>query len=141
MKKIERSQPPQEKILFYIPWAFNLVGGVDVVVERLWNGLEKRCPSASMIGIQDWVSHGDQIDDQGRHFLHLNFPAPPSAEDKLPLRYLVTLARRLPAILRDLQKRNITMVNVHFPTLNAYPLALLKQLTLCRGRIVLSFHG
>lgn len=128
-------------ILLYLPWEFDMLGGVDVVVERLWTGLEKRFPGAATIGIQDWASHGGRTDNQGRRFLRLNFPAPPSVEGKLPLRYLVTLARRLPAALRDLRKRSIATVNVHFPTLNAYPLALLKCSGLWRGRIVLSFHG
>lgn len=128
-------------ILLYLPWEFDMLGGVDVVVERLWTGLEKRFSGAATIGIQDWASHGDRTDNQGRRFLRLNLPAPPSAEGKLPLRYLVTLARRLPAALCDLWKRNITTVNIHFPTLNAYPLALLKRSGLWHGRIVLSFHG
>ncbi|MFZ4535399.1 glycosyltransferase family 4 protein [Propionivibrio sp.] len=129
------------KILLYIPWKFDMIGGVDVVVDRLWHGLEKRFPGISAIGIQDCLSHGDRIDEQGRQFLHLNLPPPPSAKGRLPLRYRVTLARRLPALLYDLHKRSITIVNLHFPSLNAYPLALLKGAGLWRGRIVLSFHG
>lgn len=134
-------QAPKGKVLLYLPWKFDMLGGVDVVVDRLWNGLEKRFPGMATIGIQDWEFHGDLTDDQGRRFLHLNLPAPPSTDGKLPLRYLVTLARRLPILLRELQKKEIATVNVHFPSLNAYPLALLKRLGLWKGRIVLSFHG
>ncbi len=132
---------PKGKLLLYLPWKFDMLGGVDVVVDRLWNGLEKRFPGMATIGIQDWKFHGDLADDQGRRFLHLNLPAPPSAEGKLPLRYLVTLVKRLPILLREMKKGEIATVNVHFPSLNAYPLALLKHLGLWKGRIVLSFHG
>ncbi|MBL0168403.1 MAG: glycosyltransferase family 4 protein [Propionivibrio sp.] len=134
-------QVPQGKLLLYLPWKFDRLGGVDVVVDRLWNGLEKRFPGMSTIGIQDWEFQGDLSDDQGRRFLHLNLPAPPSAEGSLSIRYRVTLARRLPALLYELMKRNFATVNVHYPTLNAYPLALLKCLGLWRGKLVLSFHG
>lgn len=129
------------KTLIYLPWEFDLLGGVDVVVDRLWNGLEKRFPGGATIGIQDWVNRAERTDAQGRRFLHLNFPEPPSAVGELPLRYRVTLARRLPAALYDLRKRDIATVNVHFPTLNVYPLALLKRSGAWRGRLVLSFHG
>lgn len=129
------------KLLLYLPWKFDMLGGVDVVIDLLWRGLEKRFPGMATIGIQNWEFHGDLTDDQGRRFLHLNLPAPPSAEGSLPLRYLVTLARRLPTLLHELKKREITTINVHFPSLNIYPLALLRRLGLWRGRIVLSFHG
>ncbi len=137
----ELLQAPKGKLLLYLPWKFDMLGGVDVVVDRLWNGLEKCFPGMTTIGIQDWEFQGDLTDDQGRRFLHLNLPAPPAAKGRLPLRYLVTLAKRLPILLRELQKREIATVNVHFPSLNAYPLALLKRLGLWKGRIVLSFHG
>jgi len=137
----ELCQAPKGKLLLYLPWKFDMLGGVDVVVDRLWNGLEKRFPGMATIGIQDWEFQGELADDQGRRFLHLNLPAPPAAKGRLPLRYLVTLAKRLPILLHELQKREIATVNVHFPSLNAYPLALLKSLGLWKGRIVLSFHG
>lgn len=134
-------QAPKGNVLLYLPWKFDMLGGVDVVVDRLWNGLEKCFPGMATIGIQDWEFHGDLTDDQGRRFLHLNLPAPPAAKGRLPPRYLVTLAKRLPILLRELQKREIATVNVHFPSLNVYPLALLKRLGLWKGRVVLSFHG
>lgn len=137
----ELLQAQKGKLLLYLPWKFDMLGGVDVVVDRLWNGLEKRFPGMATIGIQDWEFHGDLTDEQGRRFLHLNLPAPPAAEGRLPLRYLVTLAKRLPILLHELQKREIATVNVHFPSLNAYPLALLKHLGLWKGQVVLSFHG
>jgi len=132
---------PIGKMLLYLPWHFDMLGGVDVVVDNLWHGLEKRFPGMTTIGIQNWELRGALSDSQGRRFLHLNLPAPPSAEGKLPFRYLITLARRLPILLRELKKHEIYTVNVHFPSLNVYPLALLKRYGIWKGRIVLSFHG
>ena len=130
-----------KRILLYLPWEFDMLGGVDVVVDRLWHGLEKRFPGVATIGVQDWVNHGERTDDQGRRFFCLNFPKPPKAPSELPLRYRATLTRRLPAALYDLRSRGIATVNAHFPTLNLYPLALLKRFGAWRGRLVLSFHG
>lgn len=129
------------KLLLYLPWEFDMLGGVDVVVERLWRGLDNHFPGLVSIGIQDWTQHGERTDEQGRKFLHLNFPAPPSAHGRLPVRYMATLLRRLIVARSDLRRHNITTVNVHFPTLNTYPLALLKLLGLWKGKLVLSFHG
>lgn len=118
-----------------------MLGGVDVVVDRLWKGLEKAMPGRAIIGIQDWHFHGEKTDAEGRRFLHLNFPAPPKAQGLTTWRYRLTLARRIPGLLRTLRQRQITTINVHFPTPNTYAIALLKQLGLWQGRLVLSFHG
>lgn len=139
MTEMAKGEPG--KLLLYLPWEFDMLGGVDVVVERLWRGIENRFPGLASIGIQDWTHRGERTDDQGRRFLHLNLPAPPSAYGRLPARYMLTLLRRLIAARSDLKKHNITTVNIHFPTLNAYPLALLKYFGLWRGKIILSFHG
>ncbi|MBP2665274.1 MAG: hypothetical protein H6Q76_254 [Firmicutes bacterium] len=137
----EMAKDEQGRLLLYLPWEFDMLGGVDVVVERLWRGMENRFPGVASIGIQDWIRRGERTDEQGRRFLHLNLPAPPSAHGRLPFRYVVTLLRRLISAQRDLRIHNITTVNVHFPTLNAYPLALLKLFGLWNGKLVLSFHG
>ena len=128
------------RMLFFLPWEFDMVGGVDVVVDRLWREIERTMPKRTLIGIQDWVFEGEKSDPAGRPFLHLNFPAPPDASP-LSLRYLLTALRRLPVMLARLRRHDIQVVNFHFPQLNVYPVALLKRLGLWRGRIVLSFHG
>ena len=117
-----------------------MLGGVDVVVDRLWRELERTMPGRALIGIQDWTFEGEKGDAAGRRFLHLNCPDPSPARPLSP-RYLLTALRRLPVLLRRLREHDIRVVNFHFPRLNAYPLALLKRLGVWRGRIVLSFHG
>lgn len=138
----ERSSGPLPgKVLLFQPFHFDLLGGVDVVVENLWRGLERQQPGFATIGIQDWVNEGDEVDAEGRRFLHLNLPQPPEGGLSAHLRYMITLLRRIPRIVRELRARDITVVNFHFLTLNVFPLALIKRLGLWRGRIVLSFHG
>lgn len=131
----------QGNILLYLPWEFDMLGGVDVVVDRLWKGLEKTIPGRSLIGIQDWVFQGKTTDKEGRRFLHLNLPQPPDSSGIAKWRYLLTLVRRLPILLRTLKAQQINAINAHYPTRNLYALAILKQFGLWRGRLVLSFHG
>jgi len=128
------------RMLFFLPWEFDMIGGVDVVVDRLWREVELTMPGRSLIGIQDWGFEGEKVDAGGRKFLHVNFPAPPAQEPLAP-RYLLTALRRLPRLLSRLREHDVQVVNFHFPRLNVYPLALLKRFGLWRGRIVLSFHG
>ncbi len=127
-----------DTVLFYLPWEFDLLGGVDVVVDRLWQVMERQSPGKAVIGLQDWKKAGFCTDTQGRRFLRMNLPAP---EGAFTLRYGVTLLRRLPVLRACLRELKVTTVNIHFPTLNVFPLALLRRFGLWQGRIVLSFHG
>lgn len=132
----------QKNILLYLPWNnYDMLGGVDVVVDRLWEHLEQLHPGRATIGLQDWIVYGDRTDAHGRRFWHFNLPSPSLQGDKLYIRYVITLARRLLKLLFDLRKRQIAIVNMHNPTLNAVPIALLKLSGLWAGRLVLSFHG
>lgn len=131
----------QGGVLLFLPWVFDMLGGVDVVVDRLWHGLERTHPGVGTIGVQDWHQSGGHTDADGRRFLHLNLPAPEAGASRWNPRYAITLLRRLPAARRLLAEHDIRVVNFHFPRGNVYPLALMKQLGLWRGRIVLSFHG
>lgn len=131
----------QNRVLLYLPWQFDLLGGVDVVVDRLWHGLEQKNAGAALIGVQDWRESELEEDATGRKFLHLNLPPPPQRISPNGFRYLATLARWLPHLRATLLEHRIGTVNFHFPTLSAFPLALLRRLGLWRGRIVLSFHG
>ena len=141
MPQADHQSRPPKTVLFFQPFAFDMVGGVDVVVERIWRALEAEHPGIATIGVQDWRFHGDRIDETGRRFLHMNFPAPPEGRERPPLRYLLSMARRFNSQLRELKRLNVGIVNFHYPTLCAYPLVILKKLGLWNGRIVLSFHG
>ncbi|MDD3352551.1 glycosyltransferase family 4 protein [Zoogloea sp.] len=141
MPSEQRSGHPPGKVLLFQPFHFDLLGGVDVVVENLWRGLERQQPGLASIGVQDWTKAGDFVDAEGRRFLHINLPQPPDKGLAAQFRYFITLLRRIPPVVRELRRRDITVVNFHFLTLNVFPLALIKRLGLWRGRLVLSFHG
>lgn len=141
MMQPDHQSKSAKTVLFFQPFSFDMVGGVDVVVERVWSALEAERPGIATIGVQDWRFQGDRTDEAGHRFLHMNFPAPPEGRARLPFRYLLSMTRRFSHQLRELQRLNVGVVNFHYPTLCAYPLAVLKKLGLWTGRIVLSFHG
>ncbi len=128
--------------MLYVPWQFDMLGGVDVVVDRIASGMDRRSfPCRIWIGEQDWIKTGEYHDKEGRAFISVNLPAPPIGFNLGWLRYAVTFGRRAGGLMRLLSQYGIGVVNCHFPTANVYPLALLKSLGLWRGRLVLSFHG
>ncbi len=133
---------PSTGCLIYVPWIFDMLGGVDVVVERLYRGISQLPEFADRvwIGEQEWAMSGDHVDESGRRFLRLNLPPPPGLAAFFP-RYFITLGRRLPALKRHLDSHAIGVINCHFPTANIYTLAMLKKLGLWHGRLILSFHG
>lgn len=129
--------------LFYVPWEFDLFGGVDVVVDRIAFDLIRQNNLKDKIwrGIQDWQRFGVYPDEEGRKFLRFNLPEPPSNRGTSWLRYGITLGRRLPGLTKLFKKHDIRVINCHFPTTNCYGLAVLKKTGLWRGRLILSFHG
>lgn len=129
------------QFLLYLPWRFDMLGGVDVVVDYLWRGIEFERPGAAIIGQQSWSESGFSFDLEGRRFFSLNMPKPEFSSSVFAFRYLMTLAKRLPILFKFLSFNNIQVVNAHFPTLNLVPLAILKKIGLWDGRIYLSFHG
>jgi glycosyltransferase involved in cell wall biosynthesis len=132
----------KEKVLFYLPWELDLLGGVDVVVDRLYSGAVGKGWIEGVIGQQSWVRKGIGKGLGGQTFVYLNFPRPPDAYSAIDLlRYLVTLLTRMPRTLWTMRKLAVGTVNAHFPTRNLYPLAVAKKLGLWSGRLVLSFHG
>ena len=130
-------------VLFYLPWDFDLLGGVDVVVDRLYSGTVGKGLLNGIIGLQSWTHNGIGKGFGDRTFIYLNFPEPPPIDSSWleNIRYALTLLRRLPTALRQLRSLGVTVINAHFPTRNLYGLAIAKRLGLWRGRLILSFHG
>lgn len=136
----EANQKPV--ILFYLPWSFDLLGGVDVVVDRLYNGLANSGATECYIGLQSWSEFGYKKGFGDRYFAYLNFPEPPKVNSIINwARYLLTLLHRLPKTIQTLRSLQITTINAHFATANLFTIALLKKLRLWRGKILISFHG
>lgn len=130
------------RILFYLPWAFDRLGGVDVVVDRLHHAFRKNPSCQTIIGIQSWERSGEFSDTEGRRFVHLNLPEPPlSGGLGSAVKYIITLVHHLPKAVRLLKSLEIDTVNAHFPSRNLFPLALLRKFGLWNGQLVLSFHG
>jgi len=141
MSRPERLACDKPGLLLFLPWEFDLLGGVDVAVDRLYGYLVRRLGRRAYIGIHDWDRGGLVRDTEGRAFLHLNSPGPEAGGLRSGGRYVLTLLRRLPKLARELERNAITTINFHYVTDTVLPVAILKAIGAWRGRIVLSFHG
>ena len=121
-----------------LPWSPNLPGGVSVVVRSLIGQWRKE-GLFPMVMVSDWKALRPVIDDEG--ILNFRF----TLLGSLSWLGLVKATLTAPVILwrtwRLLCAHKISAVNFHYPSLDAFGVAMLKRSGLFRGRLVLSFHG
>lgn len=120
-----------------------MLGGVDVVVDRLRRYFSEHCGLRPIIGVQDWTSERSiGVDQEGREFMPVAMPAPPSDHNWLSwIRFTISAIRRGFQIARQLRRQNVQVFNAHFPSPNLLTVVLAKRLGLWKGRFVASFHG
>ena len=126
-------------LLLVLPWSTQHSGGVSVVVRQL--AQQWQCDGqACTIVVDQWASSGEgalAADERAASFSFL------AGLDTWAgcLRSLARMPSALWRTLALLRQTGCTGVNFHYPGLNVVGVALLKQLGLFRGRMVLSFHG
>jgi glycosyltransferase involved in cell wall biosynthesis len=127
--------------LFVLPWELSLPGGVNQVVSNLVSEMLAHERLRPLVLIMTWAhQHLDEADTVSASVLRLRVRSPGPG-----LRRLVTFCIFLPATLlalhRILRRHAVSTVNVHYPNLTAVHWALLQQLGLFKGSLILSFHG
>jgi glycosyltransferase involved in cell wall biosynthesis len=130
-------------VVLHVPWIFDMLGGVDVAVDRLREGLERDGTYRPLIGVHDWDgSHPNHVNRHGRKFLPLALPRGPSSPAaSAALRFRISAYRRALGLAATLRRHGVVVFHAHFPSLHLYSVALAKRLGLWRGKLVLSFHG
>ena len=136
--QMKTSTPTRPSVLLVLPWSPNLPGGVSVVVRSLIGQWRKE-GLFPMVMVSDWKALRPVIDDEG--ILNFRF----TLLGSLSWLGLVKATLTAPVILwrtwRLLCAHKISAVNFHYPSLDAFGVAMLKRSGLFRGRLVLSFHG
>lgn len=129
-----------QKVYLYVPWTFDRLGGVDVVVDNVFKaGNEQGFDIA--IAEQSWEPFAQKCDSDGRKFVSLNLVSPPAGAGAARVRSYMSFAKHSVKTLFQLRRQRVGVINVHFPTKLVYMLCVLKKLKLWRGKLVLSFHG
>ncbi|MEH6813788.1 MAG: glycosyltransferase family 4 protein [Motiliproteus sp.] len=128
-------------IYLYVPWVFDRLGGVDVVVNNLYFGLRAQGANARIVE-QLWGRSKEWNDSEGRRFVTMNSFVPEFNGGVFQrLKILASFVYHGIYTLRNLRSSGVTLINAHFPTKHLFMLCLLRRTHLWSGKIVLSFHG
>lgn len=128
-------------VFLYVPWVFDRLGGVDIVVDNLYFSLKEQAVNV-VIAEQSWIQSGSRIDADGRCFENINFPIIETNTGLLATtKSFLSFVKYFFVSLYALQRKGVTVINAHYPSKNMLLPCLFKASKLWRGRVVLSFHG
>ena len=124
------------------PWAIFEPGGVSSVIANLGAALE-RSGHWQVHYLQLADADADTDSPQGHRVFHRRIRPVPPARSTLRTRLAFALAL-IPNVLRIralLRRHRIAVINVHYPTPEAWLFAALRTWGLFKGKLVLSIHG
>ncbi|MCW8889433.1 MAG: glycosyltransferase family 4 protein [Sedimenticola sp.] len=128
-------------VYMYIPWTFDRLGGVDIIVDSIYSSFVKDGINVR-IAEQTWENYKTKNDDAGRQFVGVNFPTYiNNCNVFAKVRNLLSYIKYFTISLYSLHANNVKVINAHFPTKALFSVSLFKYLKLWNGRLILSFHG
>ena len=140
-----RSNPSASRHCFVLSWPFELTGGVNQVVQNLILEFQKDQrtfgePLALQLAEQQ---KPDDMLDSGirRMYLHLRSPYVRKKAFLSAAGFLLHLPAALSRLRWLCRANQISVLNMHYPDLEALNLVLLKLLGLFNGQVILSLHG
>jgi glycosyltransferase involved in cell wall biosynthesis len=125
-------------VLLVLPWSPNLPGGVSVVVRNLARELSNVGASPVMV-VDTWDAPVHHFDSE--RVLNFRFALFGALNLLGLIKGVLAFPGRIAATLVVLREYRVSVVNFHYPSLDALGIALLKRLSLFKGRLILSFHG
>lgn len=128
--------------LFVLPWSLKETGGVNEVVKNLVRRFQAGAAFAPHVLISSETADPDTRDLGIGHVHCLNLWPP--VDQRHPVKALLSFVFRFYGrcrkIMRIVKQLNITVINLHFPGLEALNLVLMRKMGLLRGKLILSFH-
>jgi L-malate glycosyltransferase len=145
-------RPPRQKpapkqkpgYLFVLPWGLEHPGGVNQAVANLFDEVARDGRYAPLLLVNDWNSRlprAERVGGRDHIYYRLRGPWDPRRPFFGFLRFAIALPHVLASLLWTLIRHRVAIINVHYPSLAAYPFALMKRIGLFKGRVVLSLHG
>lgn len=131
----------QKTWLFVLPWSLHHAGGVNEVVLNLYRQFAQNENYRPLVLILDWSAKKPSLHvEEGCEVLRFRLRPPPQRWRDIVTWFCFGL-RELYLLWRILRSERVSVVNVHYPGVSAFPLAVLKAYGLFRGSLVLSVHG
>jgi glycosyltransferase involved in cell wall biosynthesis len=141
---VVESTPSLPGYVFVLPWDLHHTGGVNQVVTSLHHEMLLAGEIEPLIMVSEWsaLRPVESVVDE-RRTVHLRLWSPWTERHPLVglLKFIFFSPVWIFDILRFCRLHRVAAFNFHFPTLGAFPIALLRFLRLYRGALILSFHG
>ena len=130
--------------LIILPWDLHHTGGVTQVVANLHHELLLASEIEPLVMVTRWSAFRpvEQVVD-GRRTVYLRLWPPWTERGGIIglLKWVIASPVWIFDLLRLCQHYRVSAINVHYPGLHVFPIALLRFLRLYRGALILSFHG
>lgn len=135
---------PQKSWLFILPWDIYHPGGVNQVVANIFDEMLLHNDFRPILLVSDWnakTAKSQVINTRET----IRFRTYNVFSNKNRVKAFFSFFFHLPLWLKDagyiVASNNVSVINVHYPTLSALSWLILKRLGLYRGKIFLSLHG
>ncbi len=130
--------------LFVLPWDLHHPGGVNQVVESLFDANVRVLGNRSLLLIKAWKARrADVVEIEGRRtsYGHLRGPWDASRPVQNGLAFLLECPAILAHLRRLLIREGVVRINVHFPDLDDLNWLVVRAVLPVRPKLILSFHG
>ncbi len=130
--------------LFVSPWDLHHPGGVNQVVESLFDANVQVLRNRSLLLIKSWKAGRPnvvQIDGRRTTYGHCRSPWDAKRPVLNALAFLLELPATLARYCGLLRREGVVRINVHFPELDALIWLVLRAMLPTRPPLILSFHG
>lgn len=134
----------KKSYLFLLPWSLNSLGGVNQVVENLYYQMKSDDQYDPLIMVNSWDDvkiRKENINEIDHYFFRLRSPWNSSRKIYNFFLFLVGFFRRTFILCKFIKKNKVSTVNIHYCSLSALNISLLKALGIFKGNFILSFHG
>lgn len=151
-KKVACDRPPSAgnatlmgpSYVFVLPWDLHHTGGVNQVVMNLYREMLSDGEMQPLLMVSKWSAFRplEEVID-GRRTIYARLWSPWSKGGSIVslLKWIVESPIYLTNLLRLCWRYRILVFNFHYPSINAFPIALLRFFHLYRGALIISFHG
>ncbi len=132
----------KDSILFVLPWRIESTsGGVNIVVQNLYKMFKKNKHFIPIICSLNW-GQKKIVDIKSNKYFSIEFNMVyPTTGIKSHISFLLKLPLCLYRLQKYIKRKNIKVINFHYPSRSALCVAILKKFKLYKGRLVLSYHG
>ena len=132
------------RFLFVLPWDLNHLGGVNQVVGNLYRQAQETDRWRPMLLVSNWAHPKpayQEVEGRTTAYVRLRSPWSKSRPWKALISFLIHMPSALNTLRKMLTEHNVSIVNIHYPSLAALSFTLLRAFGGFRGKVMLSFHG